>query len=272
MKRPKQIPNIISFAYWFVFKSPQRAWGIRSLWQDFMGLCIFGLARFNPMIGPKPVSICIGIKNRSSLLVKHLIGSLNQSPYKKWIELSILDCGSDDVENLEHLIRTHWNGDLVFRQEKRDFARAYAFNRAVEQCHHEIIFLCDADFSVPWHLPVLTHRMTLGKAIWFPIVFYLYKHCPDFYHPNHGEWMQWGGKGLVACKKSDFKQIGGLNESFVTWGQEDDEFWERCYKNGNWIVRNRERGLLHHWHPSFNPKYQELEKWADETFLKTNSR
>ena len=56
-------------------------------------------------------------------------------------------------------------------------------------------------------------------------------------------------------------------ENFKTWGQEDDELWERFYKGGYYIIRSREKGLLHHWHPSLNVKYQKLEQLADQGLL-----
>jgi predicted glycosyltransferase involved in capsule biosynthesis len=71
--------------------------------------------------------------------------------------------------------------------------------------------------------------------------------------------MLWGGKGILACNKKAFTQLGGLDEKFITWGGEDEEFYLRCYAAKMKVIRSKENQLLHHWHPSFNPKYKNLE-------------
>lgn len=187
--------------------------------------------------------------------------------YPNLIELSVFDCDSNDVPNLELEIRKIWKGKLVFSTKKNQFTRSYAFNKAVEQSHNNVLFICDADFSMPIDLVLSCNKYTLGRLVWFPIVFYLYKNKPNVYNKAHGEWMQWGGKGILACKRKYFNQVGGYDESFTSWGQEDDDLWKKFYKARCCVIRYRERGLLHHWHPSLNPKYQALADKADKGLL-----
>lgn len=263
----KRVPQAIKFPMWFVFKSPQRRLGWYTLWLDVVGLMGWMFFSIWPFVGKKPVSICVGISNRSRLLLDKFIPGLNEVKDKHLVELSVFDCGSTDVPQLEAEIRKLWKGKLVFRSEPVAFARAHTFNRAVTQSHHPIVFICDGDFSVPRNIVSLCNRYTQGRMVWFPIVFYLYKNKPEFYSPANGEWMQWGGKGILATKRLHFEQVGMLNEKFVTWGQEDDELWERYYQNRYWICRSRCRHLLHHWHPSHNPRYRLLEEMADKNLL-----
>jgi predicted glycosyltransferase involved in capsule biosynthesis len=39
-----------------------------------------------------------------------------------------------------------------------------------------------------------------------------------------------------------------MNEKFVGWGGEDNDFFQRVAKKLN-IIRHREKGLTHVWHP-----------------------
>lgn len=262
-----KIYSHIKFALWYIFKAPQRKFGYLSLFQDLIGLFSFIILYFIPFFKLKPVSICVGIYNRSDLFLNHFLPSLNQIKNKHKIQLSVFDCHSNDVADLEKEIREIWKGDLVFKSEKLAFSRSMSFNKAVRQSKHEILFICDADFSLSNDLVTSCNKYSLGRLVWFPIVFYLYKNKGSTYNKANGEWMQWGGKGILACRRIHFEKIGGLDETFKKWGQEDDNLWMRFYKAGNYIIRFRDKGLLHHYHPSFNPKYQILADKADKGLL-----
>jgi hypothetical protein len=74
--------------------------------------------------------------------------------------------------------------------------------------------------------------------------------------------------GSIAITAEAFARIGGMDESFVGWGGEDNEFWERAQllRVWNWA----DLPLVHLWHPSQpgkqdprNPtmqRYQQLRK------------
>lgn len=266
MQARKTIPNIFTFALWYIFKSPQRKFGWHTLWKDILGIIWYLMYYLWPSKKLENISICVGIKNRTELFSDALLNALQFCENKECIELSIYDCDSDDVNELKERIQKHWKGQLVFNSEKKTFSRSFAFNQAIKQSANELIFICDADISIPNDIVRKVNHFTRFHFIWYPIVFYIYKHKPPIYHPNNGEWMQWGGKGILACHKSDFNEVGAWNEKFVVWGQEDDELWERFLERKYKIIRNRDRKLIHYWHPSFNPKYQKLETWADAKF------
>jgi glycosyltransferase involved in cell wall biosynthesis len=262
-----KIYQYIKFAFWFVFKSPQRKFGYLSVWQDIVGIFAYLCLKDFSLFKLKPISICVGIHNRSDLFLNHFLPSLLSTQHLDSIELSVFDCQSDDIIDLEIEVRKIWKGKLVFKSENIPFSRSAAFNKAVKQSQNKILFICDADFSLPSDLVIKCNKFTLGKLVWFPIVFYLYKNKPNVFDEKHGEWMQWGGKGILACKRKYFDNIGGLDESFKTWGKEDDDLWMKFYKARNYVIRSREKGLLHHWHPSLNPKYQVLADKADKGLL-----
>jgi len=255
-----KLPQWIKYPLWWVFKAPQRRFGVQSLLLDLKGIAL----RYFP-IKPKPqrLSICVGLYNRSDIFLKHFLPSLAKCSNAPLIELSVFDCGSNDCVSLEAEIRARYQGNFVFTSESHTFSRSFAINKAVQQCSNELIFLCDADFSLPENIVELCTNNSRNNSFWFPIVFYLYKNKAAVFNSKNGEWMLWGGKGLVACSKSNFEDVGALNEAFTEWGREDEEFWLRCHQHKKIVIRNKCKGLLHHWHPSLNPKYKKLEELAD---------
>ncbi len=260
MNIKNNIPKQWKYPLWWLFKSPQRNFGSQTLRQDLSALLSFCFYRFFRFKKLHRISICTGIYNRSGTYVNCFLNSLDNVKHQHLIELSVFDCGSIDVVNLENEIRNNWNGELVFNNEKIKFSRAHSFNKAVEQSTSDIIFICDADMNIPEDIVSICNHYTSKTLVWYPIVFYLYKDMPPFISKDYGHWMQQEGKGMLACRKSNFLKVGKLNESFTEWGREDDELWERFMKNGYRIIRNRQEGMIHNWHPSNNPKYQNLNK------------
>lgn len=261
------IPASIKFVLWYIFKAPQRKLGYHTLWSDIKGLYFF--CRYYFVSAPKKqkLSICLGNYNRSSMIRNYLVPALNTLERKENIELVITDFNSIDSAALKQFLIANWKGTLQFIEVDAPFSRARAINEAVKSASNELIFVCDADFSLPGNLLHLCYRFTLAKSIWFPIVFYLYKNKPPIYGKGNGEWMQWGGKGLMAIKRKQFLALGGLDQNFTHWGGEDEAFWLQCYHHKKVIIRSRCKGLLHHWHPSFNLKYKKLEELADKGML-----
>jgi hypothetical protein len=54
--------------------------------------------------------------------------------------------------------------------------------------------------------------------------------------------------GSLAIGRSVFEDLGGMDEDFIGWGGEDNEFLERCLTRNAW--RFGYMPLLHLWHPS----------------------
>jgi GT2 family glycosyltransferase len=54
------------------------------------------------------------------------------------------------------------------------------------------------------------------------------------------------GGGSVAIARDAFNRIGGMDESFVGWGGEDNEFWERAQTCRVWPYGYLP--LVHLWH------------------------
>jgi GT2 family glycosyltransferase len=63
------------------------------------------------------------------------------------------------------------------------------------------------------------------------------------------------GGGSVAIIREAYERIGGMDESFIGWGGEDNEFWERAQTCKVWPYGCLP--LVHLWHPSQPGKYQD---------------
>lgn len=232
--------------------------GLHTLLTDLQGLMIYAYRSVWPKKKLKAVSICTGIYNRSSNYLNQLLKSLELAENAYLIELSVFDCCSDDMADLEAEIRKRWKGQLVFSREPVKFARSYTFNKAVDQASHELIFICDADLSLPVNIVSLCNQYTGEKTVWYPIYFFLYKNKPAIMNSENGEWEQYGSRGMLACTKKAFNDAGRLNEAYTIWGGEDTDLWERFHRRHNIIIRNRVKGLYHHWHQTFNKKFEHM--------------
>ena len=249
------IPKSYKYPFYFVFKAPQRSFSTNSLYRDFKGIGIYLWYSIFSFKKLEKITICTGTYNRSGNYLNHLLQSIKAAKHQHLIEISVFDCNSNDVEDFKTEIQKQWKGKLIFNSEPIKFSRSYTFNKAVAQSETNLVFICDADLSLPKNIVESVNFFTAKNRVWYPIFFFLYNNKPAVIAKQNGEWEQYGSKGMLSCLKQDWEAIGGLNETFTTWGNEDTELWERFHKNGFTIVRNRAK-ILHHWHSSHNPKYE----------------
>ncbi len=254
----KIIPVGFKYPFWYVFKAPQRKFGIGSIGRDLLGILRYLCAQIYKTSPLKPISICIGIKDRNIELQTHVLNSLKHIANPELVELCIFDCGSEDSATLSTIIQANTTVKLKFHSVQMNFERAFALNQAAAMAQNELLFFTDVDFEIPRNIVELVNKYTQFNTMWFPIVFYLYKNKEKTIRKTNGEWMIWGGKGLFACSKNTFLTLGQLNEEFKTWGAEDEAFWLKCHASQKIIIRNKEKSLIHQWHPSFNEKYRKL--------------
>jgi hypothetical protein len=258
----KQIKSIfpawLKYPLWYIFKAPQRKLHPNSLANDMKGVMILLWYRLFPKKNLQAISICTGIYNRSDNYLNQFLPSIVKAKHADLIELSVFDCNSSDIPDLEASIKAQWKGKLKFAKEPLAFSRSATFNKAVAQSSQRIIFICDADMSVPENIVKLCNNYTAKKRVWYPVIYFLFKDRPAVVGKGNGVWEQYSAKGMLASLKEDFDAVGKLNEHFKEWGAEDNELWDRFYKQGFTVISNRQRGLLHHWHTTHNKKYAHL--------------
>lgn len=140
------------------------------------------------------------------------------------------------------------------------YNRSSAFNHGVRHAKGSILLLHDNDMLLPeMYCSDLERLINAGYEVvnLKRFVFYLSKEdtesvltsfhnlrfcCPDYVVQN----LEAGGS--VAITKRAYMQIGGMDESFIGWGGEDNEFWSRCSQVKKWIWGYAP--IIHLWHKS----------------------
>lgn len=238
------LPIKLKQGLWWIFKSPQRQWvGWSTLLTDFRGYLAYQLKSGEL----QPISICIGIKNRSEHLLNHVLPSLNACENGNLIHLSVYDAGSSDNENLEEAIRQVWKGALIYHCQEQNFTRSKTFNAAILQAPTELVMACDADISLPKVIVQKINRYVTKRTSWFPQVWWLSddKTSGRFFTE---------GTGLFASTKTNFIKAGGYDESITEWGKEDWLLFFAFYKHGIACIRTNEKDMIHWPHVSLKPE------------------
>lgn len=235
--------------YRFLFKWPARKYlGLYTVFIDLKAICLRLLSKSVTETSLKKISICVGVKNRSHALLTQLVSSLNQLAFKEMIELSVVDCNSDDHADLSGAIKAIWQGGLIYQTTDMAFARSKVFNQAVKQANNELVFICDADISLPPNLVVSINQYCKSYQVWAPEVLLMTEQgLPDRFCEE--------GVGMLACTKQQFESIGGFDERIIEWGKEDWLLFFECYKKGIAVYRTKEALMQHAFHVSLKPQH-----------------
>ncbi|CAB9515287.1 Chondroitin sulfate synthase 1 [Seminavis robusta] len=152
------------------------------------------------------------------------------------------------------------------------FNRAHSVNLLLRAaCHEEncIVSRIDVDMQIKASFFINSqNEVVSGETIYFPIVWSSYhpkspelvqwhwdiqtvsnnlpRQTMDDYSEHKGHWRDYG-TGMWAIGGPDAK-IMRLNEVFKGWGGEDTDFYHRV-KQQRKVIRMREKGLIHVWHP-----------------------
>lgn len=140
------------------------------------------------------------------------------------------------------------------------YNRSQAFNFGVQHARAPVLLLHDNDMLVPVeYLSSILHRISLGYAVVNPkrYIFYLsQRHTQDLlsgevglcYNPPEAIVQNLEAGGSMAITRAAYNELGGMDESFVGWGGEDNEFWDRCLILPTWIWGYEP--IVHLWHAS----------------------
>lgn len=138
------------------------------------------------------------------------------------------------------------------------YNRSRAFNDAAQVARGRIFILHDNDMLIPSGYAAETvriHQQGAEVAQLKRFVFYLDKPsseqaCMAAVVPRGVECEQvienLCGGGSLTVSAQAYREIGGMDEEFIGWGGEDEEFWNRCQTRKVW-----EHGFLttiHLWH------------------------
>jgi hypothetical protein len=152
-------------------------------------------------------------------------------------------------------------------REGLPFCRSWAFNVGAAHARAPLLVLHDNDLLVPagYASRIVAHVAQGWDAMNLKrFIFYLgERHTREFVsgaagllaHAPEAIMQNAQGGGSIAITRDAFERIGGMDESFVGWGGEDNEFWDRAC-----LLRTWHWGylpLLHLWHPAQGGKYED---------------
>ena len=138
------------------------------------------------------------------------------------------------------------------------YCRSWTFNIGAQHARGAVLVLHDNDMLVPVdYAALILNRVAQGYDVvnLKRFIFYLTQaHTQAVFDGTAGLLdaapevivQNLEGGGSVAITRAGYEQIGGLDESFVGWGGEDNEFWERAQTLRVWPWANLP--LVHLWH------------------------
>ncbi|CAG0928416.1 hypothetical protein RHDC3_00737 [Rhodocyclaceae bacterium] len=146
------------------------------------------------------------------------------------------------------------------------YCRSWAFNVGVKQARGSMLALHDNDILVPadyasLHLAKVREGYEVVNLKRF--IFFMNEAETNAIFESGAEMtgatpvsiMQNAeGGGSIAITRDAFDCIGGMDESFIGWGGEDNEFWERAQTCKVWPYGCLP--IVHLWHASQPGKYQ----------------
>lgn len=203
------------------------------------------------------VSFLIG--HRGMARLPHLLATLNSIAAQQGVAVECIVVEQDITSQLgSHL--PPWVG-LVHTPPptpQMPYCRSWAFNVAAQHARAPVLVLQDNDMlvSADYSAQIL-HRVSQGyDAINLKrFIFYLTQPHTDAVLDGRSRLLDAAAGvivqnleagGSVAITRAGFDQIGGMDESFVGWGGEDNEFWERAQTLRVWPWANLP--VVHLWH------------------------
>ena len=140
------------------------------------------------------------------------------------------------------------------------YCRSWAFNVGVQHARAKVLILHDNDIVVPeFYAREAARRCAQGHdfANLKRFIFYLSEmHTTEIFAERAafeqlaplsiGQNLE-GGGSLVTTRDA-YDDVGGMDETFIGWGGEDNEFWERAQTRPHWPYSYM--SLVHLWHPA----------------------
>jgi hypothetical protein len=140
------------------------------------------------------------------------------------------------------------------------YNRSQAFNFGAQHARAPVLLLHDNDMLVPAdYLSRILERISLGYVVVNPkrYVFCLTQMHTEAllsgdadlcHYPLEAIVQNLEAGGSMAITTGAYCELGGMDESFVGWGGEDNEFWDRCLTLPTWIWGYEP--IVHLWHAS----------------------
>lgn len=145
------------------------------------------------------------------------------------------------------------------------YCRSWAFNIGVKKARGSVLVLHDNDMLVPAdYASQILARVDQGYEVvnLKRFIFYLNESHTRTVFDEGASLLKMApeaivqnleGGGSVAVTRVAYERIGGMDESFIGWGGEDNEFWERAQTCKVWPYGYLP--IVHFWHFAQPGKY-----------------
>jgi hypothetical protein len=211
-----------------------------------------------PSVAPQ-ISVLIGHRGLERLPL--LLATLETIAAQREVRLECLVIEQDE-QSLIRSVLPDWVRHIHAPLSSPDapYNRSHTFNVGAREARGEVLLLHDNDMLLPsGYGRRLLDRVEQGYEVINPkrYIFYL--------NPMHSAAVLKDGVafdaapteaivqnleagGSMAIRRDTYHEIGGMDEGFVGWGGEDNEFWDRCLTRPTWIWGYEP--IVHLWHRS----------------------
>lgn len=156
----------------------------------------------------------------------------------------------------------------------KNWTRASNINLLHDMSDENAIFLVvDIDMEIMDNGLFQVVKNTEHDSVYFPIVWSKFAPASigsllkttglqvEPYTLHDGFWRT-EGYGIFAMDSSTFSKIR-MDETFVEWGGEDYDFFQRSLEQDFNVIRVRNEGIVHHWHPKDCSVFLGTSKYLD---------
>ena len=226
-----------------------------------------------PFTGRPQISVLIGHRGLTRLPL--LLATLETFAAQEAIALEALVIEqSSSIEIADALPRWVRHIHAPLADPSAPYNRSQTFNVGAAHARSEVLLLHDNDMLVPsGYTRRILERVNSGFEVVNPkrYIFYLdqrhtLEHLSSKLAPYDGEAPEaivqnLEAGGSMAITADAYGAIGGMDEEFVGWGGEDNEFWDRCLTRPTWIWGYEP--IIHLWHQG-----QPLKQTSDNPNIK----
>ena len=210
------------------------------------------------VVSPQPsVSFIIGHRGLERLPLLEL--TLASIAAQRGVTIECIVVEQDSQPHLQRLL-PGWVRYIHAPPPQSDMAynRSMAFNQGAQFAKGNLLILHDNDMPVPQdYAEANIAKVREGYEVvnLKRFIFYLDRQTSNNMSIDRGIPSKPGitaimqnsqGGGSIAITREAFFDIGGMDESFVGWGGEDNEFWERAETRKLWPYGSMP--ILHLWH------------------------
>ena len=192
-----------------------------------------------PALHDPQVSFLIG--HRGAARLPHLMATIESIAAQRDVVVECVVVEQDGAPQLQALLPS-WVKVVHTPPPAPDmpYCRSWSFNVAAQHARAPVLVLHDNDMLVPMdYAAQVLRRVEAGHDVvnLKRFIFYLSQaHTEAIFNgsaslldlPPESIVQNLEGGGSVAIRREALQRIGGMDESFVGWGGEDNDFWERA--------------------------------------------